>query len=157
MLGVVPDEGPVLVKVPHKVVIIIELAQGHHGVSAGQQGAGRTVALGNKFIGITFSKKIKFSAFIQKNMVCHLPNESHREGLLLGVPGAGVGGCELVLGLCLRQAAVLRVELAALAALLAPGDGVEAALVAHRAETQHRGQDVEHQQHAQHCVQGNYY
>ena len=26
VLGVVPDEGPVLVKVPHKVVIIIELA-----------------------------------------------------------------------------------------------------------------------------------
>ena len=45
VLGVVPDEGPVLVKVPHKVVVIIELAQGHHGVSAGQQGAGRTVAL----------------------------------------------------------------------------------------------------------------
>ena len=86
-----------------------------------------------------------------------MTNESHREGLLLGVPGAGVGGCELVLGLCLWQAAVLRVPaavelvvLAALAALLAPGDGVEAALVAHRAETQHRGQDVEHQQHAQH-------
>ena len=97
-------------------------------------------------------------------MVCHLTNESHREGLLLGVPGAGVGGGELVLGLCLWQAAVLRVPsavelpvLAAVAALLAPGDGVEAALVAHRAETQHRGQDVEHQQHAQHCVQGNYY
>ena len=89
-----------------------------------------------------------------------MTNESHREGLLLGVPGAGVGGCELVLGLCLWQAAVLGVELpvlAALAALLAPGDGVEAALVAHRAETQHRGQDVEHQQHAQHCIQGNYY
>ena len=50
VLGVVPDEGPVLVKVPHKVVVIIELAQGHHGVSAGQQGAGRTVALENKFI-----------------------------------------------------------------------------------------------------------
>ena len=45
VLGVVPDEGPVLVKVPHEVVVIIELAQGHHGVSAGQQGAGRTVAL----------------------------------------------------------------------------------------------------------------
>ena len=67
VLGVVPDEGPVLVKVPHEVVVIIELAQGHHGVSAGQQGAGRTVALGNKFIILVlFSKKIKFSAFIQK-------------------------------------------------------------------------------------------
>ena len=69
VLGVVPDEGPVLVKVPHEVVVIIELAQGHHGVCAGQQGAGRTVALGNKFIilvYIIFSKKIRFSAFIQK-------------------------------------------------------------------------------------------
>ena len=64
MLGVVPDEGPVLVKVPHKVVIIIELAQGHHGVSAGQQGAGRTVALGNKFIifyyYLYFQRKLSF-------------------------------------------------------------------------------------------------
>ena len=57
VLGVVPDEGPVLVKVPHEVVVIIELAQGHHGVSAGQQGAGRTVALGNKFYNIGILKE----------------------------------------------------------------------------------------------------
>ena len=163
MLGVVPDEGPVLVEVPHEVVVIIELAQGHHGVSAGQQGAGRTVALGNKFIILVlyFQRKFQISS---KNIVCHLPNEAHREGLLLCVPGARVGGGELLLGVCLWQAAVLRVPsavelavLAAVAGLLAPGDGVEAALVAHRAETQHRGQDVEHQQHAQHCVQGIFY
>ena len=90
-----------------------------------------------------------------------MPDEAHREGLLLGVPGARVGGGELLLGVCLWQAAVLRVPsavelpvLAAVAGLLAPGDGVEAALVAHRAETQHRGQDVEHQQHAQHWHRG---
>ena len=61
VLGVVPDEGPVLVKVPHKVVVIIELAQGHHGVSAGQQGAGRTVALGNKFIILVLYSQRKLS------------------------------------------------------------------------------------------------
>ena len=69
MLGVVPDEGPVLVEVPHEVVVIIELAQGHHGVSAGQQGAGRTVALGNKFIILVlyFQRKFQLSS---KNIVC---------------------------------------------------------------------------------------
>ena len=61
MLGVVPDEGPVLVKVPHEVVVIIELAQGHHRVSAGQQGAGRTVALGNKFIILVFQRKLSLT------------------------------------------------------------------------------------------------
>ena len=45
VLGVVPDEGPVLVKVPHEVIIIIELAKCDNRVGPGNQISRWPVAL----------------------------------------------------------------------------------------------------------------